>query len=394
MLSANGRARERGAEPKLKHLREWVEHITKQHDAEIKDLPTRVYWVLNGLVEAPRCMNKACNAKLVHKSFNAAQAKQPQYCCLKCSNTCESRIERSQATKQQHAADDPEFWSRAEAKKKAHKAQHGHSPNWVNSQKALRTKAQIAADDPQYYSKIEAKRKLTKQARGHGPNWHNEEQMKATRRKKNNGAWESESTAAKREQTSVAKYGCKSPNSSSIVKQHKRESCMEKYGVDSYSKTAMYHEQMATASEQRKAREHATKKENGTFCTSKPEDRVYEFLASGLGPSNVVRQHRSAEYPFNCDFYIKPLGLYIECNFSWTHGGHWFNPADPADQQKLSKWKSKGTKYYLNAVETWTVRDVKKRRCAEENGLRYFAMWQEDYAALEAAIKRHLPRTF
>ena len=40
--------------------------------------------------------------------------------------------------------------------------------------------------------------------------------------------------------------------------------------------------------------------------------------------------------------------------------------------------KSKHTKYYDNAIETWTVRDVKKRQCAEKNHLNYIVFWIED----------------
>lgn len=58
------------------------------------------------------------------------------------------------------------------------------------------------------------------------------------------------------------------------------------------------------------------------------------------------------------------------------------------DQAKLTKWKSRGTEFYLNAVKTWTERGVKKKAIAENNKLRYFALWEEDYAALEAALTR------
>ena len=39
--------------------------------------------------------------------------------------------------------------------------------------------------------------------------------------------------------------------------------------------------------------------------------------------------------------------------------------------------RSKQSKYYDNAIETWTVGDVKKRRCAEDNNLRYVVFWNE-----------------
>ena len=49
----------------------------------------------------------------------------------------------------------------------------------------------------------------------------------------------------------------------------------------------------------------------------------------------------------------------------------------------LEKWKSKKSKYYDNAIDTWTVRDVKKRKCAEGNHLNYIVFWALD------EMKRH-----
>ena len=40
--------------------------------------------------------------------------------------------------------------------------------------------------------------------------------------------------------------------------------------------------------------------------------------------------------------------------------------------------KSKHTKYYDNAIQTWTVRDVKKRECSQNNKLNYIVFWNLD----------------
>ena len=118
---------------------------------------------------------------------------------------------------------------------------------------------------------------------------------------------------------------------------------------------------------------HETMKKNHTFNSSKEEDQVYEFLNQHI---NVIRQFdNDPRYPFNCDFYIKDLDLFIECNFHWTHGGHPFDPNSIKDQVKLEQWKARGTKYYDNAIETWTKRDVKKRDKAKEEKLNYLEFW-------------------
>ena len=92
----------------------------------------------------------------------------------------------------------------------------------------------------------------------------------------------------------------------------------------------------------------------------------------------MFRQYKSEKYPFNCDFYIKTQDLYIECNFSWTHGGHWFNESNKNDLTILNKWKEKAKKsnYYKNAIKNWTKRDLEKLAIAKENNLNYLVFWK------------------
>ena len=67
--------------------------------------------------------------------------------------------------------------------------------------------------------------------------------------------------------------------------------------------------------------------------------------------------------------------MYIECNFTWTHGGHWFNSHNISDICKLQQWQSKNTKYYNNAITTWTIRDPLKHQYAINNNLNYKVYW-------------------
>ena len=60
---------------------------------------------------------------------------------------------------------------------------------------------------------------------------------------------------------------------------------------------------------------------------------------------------------------------------SWTHGQHAFNEKNQDDIQILEKWKSKNSKYYNNAINTWTKRDVAKRKVAKQNNLNYIELW-------------------
>ena len=119
-----------------------------------------------------------------------------------------------------------------------------------------------------------------------------------------------------------------------------------------------------------------TKRKNKTFKTSKKEDEAYQILCDFFSNDDVIRQYKdNVRYPFCCDFYIKSCDLFIECNFSWTHGGHWFDENDKNDLRKLQFMKAKNSKYYDNAIDTWTVRDVKKRKCAKINSINYLVFW-------------------
>ena len=113
---------------------------------------------------------------------------------------------------------------------------------------------------------------------------------------------------------------------------------------------------------------------NNSFNRSIAEDRYYEQLKGQYGDSNVIRWYTDKErYPFACDFYIPSEDLFIEFNRTWTHGGHPFDPMSLEDISKLEMWeeKAKTSKYYKNAIYTWTVLDVKKRKYAEDHNLNY-----------------------
>ena len=111
-----------------------------------------------------------------------------------------------------------------------------------------------------------------------------------------------------------------------------------------------------------------TKRKNGTLCSSGPEKKVKALLESKF--KEVKYQYKSEKYPFVCDFYILELDLYIEYQGLWTHGLKPFEGTG-SDLQKVELWKNRKTKYYKMAIDTWTRRDVKKRKVAKENNLNW-----------------------
>lgn len=158
--------------------------------------------------------------------------------------------------------------------------------------------------------------------------------------------------------------------SSDEVQSRTRSTCLERYGVPS----AMSLQETVDKVNETKARNH-------TFHTSRPEEDMYLLLCERFGCDNVIRQYKTDRYPFRCDFYISPMDVFIELNASWFHGFRWFDPADEKCLSQLKRWKvglSNGHRLYRDAIETWTVRDVKKREMAVRNKLNYLVFWKND----------------
>ena len=94
-----------------------------------------------------------------------------------------------------------------------------------------------------------------------------------------------------------------------------------------------------TFSEEKKkeiaAKRLATRRKNGTMHYSKPEHDIKDLLIKKF--ITVYYQYRSQKYPFNCDFYIPTLDLYIEYQGHWTHGSKIFNENDEKDLE-MEEW--------------------------------------------------------
>lgn len=107
----------------------------------------------------------------------------------------------------------------------------------------------------------------------------------------------------KTEKTNIEKYGHKFSQSNINIKEKIKNSniktCIERYNVENVMKLSEnFNKQIKT------------KRKNNTFNISKPEEICYQLLNEKY--KNIKRQYKSKLYPFNCDFYIKSLDLYIE----------------------------------------------------------------------------------
>ena len=203
-------------------------------------------------------------------------------------------------------------------------------------------------------SKIKYKMEQTNLLKyGFKHNWQDPEEQKRSH---------SEEAKKKQKQTCLKRYGVEYTGQAEIKKKHTKETCLKHFGVE-----------YAAQSNIVKEKQQETKRKNHTFNVSKPENETYRILKEKY--SDIKYQYKSKEYPFICDFYIPNLNLYIECNYHWTHGNHPYNEYNNDDINITKIWKSKNSKFYNNAIYTWTIRDVNKRNIAKQNNLNYIEFW-------------------
>ena len=195
----------------------------------------------------------------------------------------------------------------------------------------------------------------------------------------------SDSVIEKTKRTNLERYGAETWQGSDIgrkvlssdrVLSKRKITSIKRYGADSWSESE--EGRAFLNSKDVLYRIHNTKLINRSYRKSIPENKLYSMLCDKFGSDDVVRQFRSKRYPFNCDFYIKSLDLFVELNAFWCHNGHWFDVDNENDLKLVDFWFNKGTDFYQRAIYIWTISDVKKRLCAKENNLNYVVFWNDD----------------
>ena len=193
--------------------------------------------------------------------------------------------------------------------------------------------------------------------------------------------------------TCIKKYASDEDDINSIVnigqlkyvKDKIKNTCLEKYGVENPMQTQYYKNLISSilSSNEIQKKIYNTKLLNNSFNISYQEDVCFDLLKEKY--SDCIRQYKSELYPFNCDFYIPSLDLYIEYNGSHYHHYHPFDINDDNDINELNRLKEKaensnahknGKKsQYDNIIYTWTILDLKKRNIAQQNNLNYIEFW-------------------
>ena len=191
---------------------------------------------------------------------------------------------------------------------------------------------------------------------------------------------QSEEVKKKIRKTNLERYGAECTLASEIIKEKIKETNLERYNAETWRKSEIGRETLReiTGSKEFKQKCYNTKKKNNTFNKSKIEKEL-EVELRKLFPDLQI-QYKSDVYPFDCDYYVPSLDLYIEYNGTWTHGGHFFDEHNQEDLKILELWKNKNTKYYKSAINVWTQRDILKLNTAIKNNLNYIAWFNKEQA--------------
>ena len=187
--------------------------------------------------------------------------------------------------------------------------------------------------------------------------------------------------------TCLEKYGTENPGQSKTIKEKISNTCLEKYNNQTYfgsddwkEKTKQsciekYGVQYPSQLECIKQKIIDTKRKNNSFNKSSIEEQFAVWLNENN--INYIRQYKSEQYPFCCDFYFPDKDLYFEINGFWTHGLHPFDANNESDIKKLEIWKQMNTDFYNNAIKTWTVSDPLKVKTAKDNGLNFKVIYSD-----------------
>ena len=164
------------------------------------------------------------------------------------------------------------------------------------------------------------------------------------------------------------KFGVDVSMKSKMVQKKVKNTMNERYGVDSYFIADDFQQ-----------KSYLTKKKNNSFGKSKIEDKIYEILLTKF-PNTIHHPEPNEKYPFQCDFYIPELDLYIEYQGYKSHGKEPYNPDNPEHIVLVEEYKKKAEEInfkgekkiqYLTYINTWTQRDPLKRTVANKNKLNW-----------------------
>lgn len=181
--------------------------------------------------------------------------------------------------------------------------------------------------------------------------------------------------------TKLIKHGNENYNNINAIKNTVRQ----RYNVNWYSQTESWKLKMKLNKDKRVYKCYESYKKNNSFkSVSKPELRTFDKLLTKF--DDTIHTYRDKNrYPFNCDFYIPKLDLFIECHYGLFHN---FKPFDSTNKEHLEeldklrklaeeKRKTKKLNRYDGIIYNWTKRDPLKLKTFIDNNLNYKIFYTE-----------------
>lgn len=295
----------------LAKLKNWIIQSTPKLDSS-RSLTERIYWIINGIQDFPRCQNKKCNQHLTDlKSFRGLNLGYKKFCCKKCSNS--DPLVRSKNKASRYEKNGGKYFSEASIEK-ARQAfiQHYGVDNNMKSkegireyQDALERKYGVGIRNQWQRSEIIFKAKQTRLDRYGSETWNNPEKTKATK-KKNHGS-ENYYNLDKAIQTFLRNYGVEFPMQNPEIarksQQNRKARSMyelDGFKFDSYPEMCFY----------------IYYRDHGIPIDCHPKDKTIQYFDK----NGYVHTY----YP---DFYLPHLGYLVEIK-----GNNHFRDKDPTKE--------------------------------------------------------------
>lgn len=144
-----------------------------------------------------------------------------------------------------------------------------------------------------------------------------------------------------RTQATCALHGITNPGQSHAAQEKRRLTCIERYGVPHHWQNSTIRNK--TDWHTRNRRGHETMKREGTYGSSRAEERLHTALVLRFGSDNVERQALVQQWPI--DFHVKSLDTYVQLDGVYWHGLD--RPIEqirassiPRDRQIVKKWET------------------------------------------------------
>ena len=166
--------------------------------------------------------------------------------------------------------------------------------------------------------------------------------------------------------TCLEKYGNSNINLVPEIAEKRKKSLIERYGVENpLQNKDIYNKHIETM------------KKNNSYIKSSNEEELYEKLCKQFNKDDIKRQYKDERYPFECDFYIKPLDVFIEVNIHPSHYTHLFDPNNEDDILFLNKLKENNDRWSNMIIDVWSKRDYNKYQCVLKNNLKFISIYSD-----------------